>query len=152
MTFRSSKRVLAASVLGPLALVGCVDGDFNKFRVYQEPLMAAVESLEPGVTSLEATLEELGAPLFVVEVGLGMSLAWGWQNTTDWNIEVSVPLGDATGNLSYTDTSAQIRGLVLFFDESWTMTSMQEGYLVDLLPKRQRPRDVEDDLSGPTLP
>ncbi len=159
MTCRSSKAgarpgltARVALLLGSVSLVSCVDGDYNKFRIYQEPLMEAVDSLKPGVTDLESALEQLGAPLFVIEVGLGMSLAWGWQNTTDWNIEVSVPVGDAAGNFQYADTSAQIQGIVLFFDESWTMTSMQKGFLADLVPKRQRPRDVDDDLSGPTVP
>ncbi len=159
MTFRSSRSaagsrlgMVAASFVCLPALVGCVDGDYNKFRIYQEPLVEAVGSLQPGVTTLEAALAQLGAPLFVIEVGLGMSLAWGWQNTTDWNIEVSVPVGEASGNFKYTDTNAQIQGLVLFFDETWTLTSVQEGYLADLVPKRQRPRDVDDDLQGPTAP
>ncbi len=159
MTCRSSKsaskaastaslRGLGAALLSLPALVGCVDGDYNKFRIFQEPLMEAVDSLQPGVTDLSTALDQLGAPLFVVEVGLGMSLAWGWQNTTNWNIEVSVPVGDAAGNLQYVDTTAKTQGLVLFFDESWTLTSVQRGFLADLVPKRQRPRDVDDDLTG----
>ena len=159
MTCRSSKPFsraklpsVCAALLAWPALVGCVDGDYNKFRIFQEPLMEAVDSLQPGVTDLSAALDQLGAPLFVVEVGLGMSLAWGWQNTTDWNIEVSVPVGDAAGNFQYADTNAKTQGLVLFFDESWTLTSLQRGFLVDLVPKRQRPRDVDYDISDEAAP
>ena len=150
MTCLSSKG--AAALLCLPGLIGCVDGDYNKFRIYQEPIVELVDNLEPGVTDLSTVLEFLGAPLFVIEVGLGMSLAWGWQNTTDWNIEISVPVGDFAGNFQYQDTSAQIEGLVLLFDKDWTLTSKQRGFLVDLLPKTQRPRDIYDDLSEPTIP
>lgn len=154
MTCRSSKgspgrslRALSAVLLGLPALVGCVDGDYNKFRIFQEPLVEAVDSLQPGVTGLQSALDALGAPLFVVEVGLGMSLAWGWEKATNWNIEVSVPIGDVAGNLQYVDTQSKTKGLVLFFDESRTLTSVQRGFLADLIPKRQRPRDVDLDIS-----
>ena len=150
MTCLSSKG--AAALLCLPGLVGCVDGDYNKLRIYQEPIVELVDNLEPGVTDLSTALESLGAPLFVIELGLGMSLAWGWQSTTDWNIEVSVPVGDFAGNFQYQDTSAQIEGLVLLFDKDWTLTSKQRGFLVDLLPKTQRPRDIYDDLSEPTIP
>ena len=144
-------RAIAALLAMPW-LVGCVDGDYNKFRVYQEPLVEAIHSLKPGVTDLSEALDQLGAPLFVIEVGLGMSLAWGWQKSTNWNIEVSVPLGRASGNVRYTDTSLKTQGLVLFFDETWTLTSVRRGYLADVVPNRQRPRDTDDDLSERTQP
>ena len=134
--------VLGASLL----TCGCVDGDYNRSRVFQPPLEAAVESLVPGTTQLEGALASLGAPLRVIEVGRGMALAWGWEDTTNWNVEVSAPLGDAQGNFSFTSTSATTRGLVLFFDEHESLTSVQRGYLSELVPARQRPRDVEDEL------
>jgi len=136
----------AAGLLVCGALTGCVDGDYNKLRVFQEPLVESVDALRVGETDLGATLESLGAPVFVIEVGLGMAIAWGWQSTTDWNIEVSGPFGDAQGQFQYSSTDERTEGLVLFFDASWTLSSIRRGYLADLLPKRQRPRDVEDDL------
>lgn len=135
---------------GAVLCAGCVDGDYNRYRVHRPPLVEAVDALRPGETGLQDALDSLGAPVFVVEVGLGMALAWGWQDTTNWNVDVSVPVGDAQANFRYTRTSARTRGLVLFFDAAWTLTSVREGYLVDLIPTRQRPRDVDDDLErGP---
>ncbi|MFT7076287.1 MAG: hypothetical protein ACJA0P_002302, partial [Planctomycetota bacterium] len=40
----------------------------------------------------------------------------------------------------------------LFFDPSWKLVSVQTGHLADLVPKQQRPRDVEDDLLGDLAP
>lgn len=149
MTFRFS-RALAPAL--PLLLAACVDGDYNKFRIFQAPLMESVESLRPGETDLASALDVLGAPVFVVEVGLGMALAWGWQATTAWNVEVSGPIGDAQGQFQFSSTDEKTEGLVLFFDPSWKLVSVQTGHLADLVPKQQRPRDVEDDLLGDLAP
>lgn len=140
------RRACAATLaLLPLA-AGCVDGDYNRSRVYQEPPVEGVEALAPGVTDVGAALDSLGAPVFVIEIGLGLALAWGWQDTTDWNIDVSAPLGDAQGNFSFTSIDTTTRGIVLFFDEDWKLTSMRRGYLSQLLPRKALPRDVDDEL------
>ncbi len=140
-SFRAALSLLAL----PFA-ASCVDGDYNRARVYKEPPFEAVEALTPGETDLGTALDSLGAPVFVIEIGLGLALAWGWQDTTDWNIEVSAPIGDAQGNLSFTSTDTTTRGLVLFFNEDWKLTSIRRGFLSELLPKKPLPRDVEDDL------
>ncbi len=101
---------------------GCVEGDYNRYRVFQPPMVDAVRALQPGETELQEALDGLGAPLFVVEVGFGMALAWGWQATTNWNVEVTVPVGDARGNVRFTNTDQKTRGLVLFFDPACLLT------------------------------
>lgn len=133
-----------------LALLGagCVDGDYNRRRIYQEPLPEAVDALAVGTSDVGAVVDSLGAPLFVIEVGLGLALAWGWEDVTNWNVEVSGPIGDAQGTVRYTSETSTIRGLVLFFDEAWRLTSVRRGFLGDLLPRRRPPRDVDLDISA----
>lgn len=123
-----------------------MDGDYNRSKVFQEPLVESIEALAPGVTDVGAALDSLGAPVFVIEVGLGLALAWGWQDMTNWNVEVSGPIGDAQGSFSFTSTDTTTRGVVLFFDEDWTLTDVRRGFLSQLLPRDPRPRDVDDDL------
>ena len=91
MTRAHTAAALAAALLG----AACVDGDYNRSRVFQEPLPARVDALAVGTSDVSDALEQLGAPVHVIEVGLGLALAWGWSDVTDWNIEVSAPLGDA---------------------------------------------------------
>ncbi|QDV08920.1 hypothetical protein Poly30_44750 [Planctomycetes bacterium Poly30] len=145
MTCRFSRGVATCAALSAPFLTGCAQGAYSQFRVFQEPLEAAVAGLRPGESDLTETLDALGAPVFVVEVGLGMALAWGWQATTDWNVQVTGP-GNARGRFQYASSDERTEGLVLFFDPAWTLTSLQSGHLVDLLPKSRRPRDIYDDL------
>ena len=133
---------LAAALLG----AACVDGDYNRSRVFQEPLAERVDALAVGTSDVSDALEQLGAPVHVVEVGLGLALAWGWSDVTDWNIEISGPVGDAQGNFRFTSTEKTTEGLVLFFGPDWQLTALRRGYLGELLPQRQLPRDVEDEL------
>ena len=117
--------------------------------MFQAPTDEQIEALEPGVSGVDDALARLGAPVYVTEVGLGLALAWGWERTSDWNVQVSAPVGDAQGQVSYASASLETRGLVLFFDEAWTLRSVQRGFLSELLPRKQRPRDVEDELTEP---
>ena len=100
------------------------------------------------MTNVDHALHELGAPLQVIEVGRGMALAWGWQETTDWNVAGTVPLGDVQGRVTYADTRLAIPGIVLFFDEDWRLIAKREGFLATLLREDYLPRDVEDELLG----
>ena len=145
MTCRFSRGVAACAALSAPFLASCAQGAYSQFRVYQQPLTESVASLKPGESDLASTLDVLGAPVFVVEVGLGMALAWGWQATTDWNVQVTGP-GNARGTFEYSSSDERTEGLVLFFDPTWTLASVQTGHLVDLLPKKKRPRDIYDEL------
>ena len=127
----------------------CLSADYGQIRVFQPPVEEQVEALEPGVSNLGDALARLGAPLRVTEVGRGLALAWGWERTSDWNVQASAPIGDAQGQVSYASANLQTPGLVLFFDETWTLERIRRGYLLDLLPRKQRPRDVEDELTVP---
>lgn len=139
------RHTLLALAAAPLA-ASCVDGDYNRSRVFQEPIVESVEALQVGTSDVGDVLESLGAPVYVVEIGLGLALAWGWTDVTDWNIDISAPLGDAQGNFRFSSTDTQTEGLVLFFGPDWRLTAVRRGYLGELLPREQRPRDVEDEL------
>jgi len=139
-------RALACAAAAALS-AGCIDGDYNRFRQFQPVDDAEVDALGVGTSDVEEALDRLGAPVFVVEVGLGLALAWGWRDTTDWNVDVSTPIGDAQGNFSFTSTNATTRGVVLFFDRDWTLVGVRRGYLGELLPKAL-PRDVDIALTG----
>ena len=52
---------LAAALLG----AACVDGDYNRSRVFQEPLPARVDALAVGKSDVSEALEQLGAPVHV---------------------------------------------------------------------------------------
>ena len=126
------------------------DGDLEVLddvaRAYGTTRADVVDALADGTSDVSDALEQLGAPVHVIEVGLGLALAWGWSDVTDWNIEVSAPLGDAQGNFRFTSTDTTTEGLVLFFGPDWRLTALRRGYLGELLPRRQLPRDVEDEL------
>lgn len=136
---------LAAALLA----TACVTGDYNKNRTFQRPPYGAYEDLVVGVTNVGHAIDALGAPVSVIEVGRGLALSWGWLETTEWNVAATVPIGDANGRLQFEDTDLKIPGIVLFFDEDWRLTTKREGFLSDLLPNQQPPRDVDDDLTEP---
>jgi len=122
VTCAHTAAALAAALLG----AACVDGDYNRSRVFQEPLSERVDALAVGTSDVSDALEQLGAPVHV--------------------IEVSAPLGEAQGNFRFTSTDTTTEGLVLFFGPDWRLTALRRGYLGELLPRRQLPRDVEDEL------
>lgn len=134
------------ALLALALLPACVEVEYDRARVFQEPPPERVEALVVGESDVGQSVQALGAPLLVVEVGLGLALAWGWQDVTGWNVDVSAPVGDAQGNFSYTSTASRTRGLVLFFGPDWRLTAVRRGFLAELVPDRQKPRDVDDDL------
>lgn len=138
---------MGAIAIAAALCAGCIDGDYNRYRRFQPVDDVEVDALEVGASDVGEALDRLGAPVFVIEVGLGLALAWGWRDTTDWNVDVSAPIGDAQGNFSFTSTNATTRGVVLFFDEDWSLVGVRRGFLGALLPVA-RPRDVNIDLSG----
>ncbi|MEM9378647.1 MAG: hypothetical protein AAGB93_01770 [Planctomycetota bacterium] len=136
------------SILLLLAFVAasCVSGDYGKVRSFQPPPDGAFEALVVGESSVDDAVASLGAPLQVIEVGRGLALSWGWQKEVGWEVQVSAPIGDVQGSVSYADTVNKLPGIVLFFDPEWTLLLKRRGFLGDLLPNRQPPRDVDDDL------
>mgnify|MGYP000536392511 CR=1 FL=1 len=85
--------------------------------------------------------------LQVIELGAGAALAWGWKESTDWNVTGSASIGSVRGRLQFADAALQFPGVVLFFDGEWTLVAKEEGFLSELLLRPQLPRFVEDDSS-----
>ena len=134
--------VLLAAVLA----ASCVSGDYGKVRTFRPPPDGAFEARVVGETCGDDAVSALGAPLQVIEVGRGLALSWGWQKERGWELQVSAPIGDVQGSISYADTVNKLPGVVLFFGPDWTLLLKRRGFLGDLLPNRQPPRDVDDEL------
>lgn len=127
-----------------LLSAACVTGDYNQTRVYQPVPGGAFESLEVGRAGLGEALASLGAPLQVIELGGGAALAWGWKESTDWNISGSATVDNMRARIQFSDAALEFPGLVLFFDAHWTLVGKEEGFLSELLLKPQLPRFIED--------
>lgn len=136
-----------ALALVALLSASCVTGDYNQTRVFQPVPGEAVQSLVVGRSGLDEALASLGAPLQVIELGAGAALAWGWKESTDWNVTGSASIGSVRGRLQFADAALQFPGVVLFFDGEWTLVAKEKGFLSELLLRPQLPRFVEDDSS-----
>ena len=141
------RSLLALALLAPLSS-SCVTGDYNQTRVFQPIPEGAYEELEVGATRLDEALSRLGAPLQVIEVGAGAALAWGWKESTDWNVTGSATIGGVRGRLSYSDAALEFPGVVLFFDPQWRLVAKDEGFLSELLLRPQLPRYVAPEMKS----
>ncbi len=156
-TFTSRRKVRSGLVITLiLLLAGCVRFEWRRELRFEPPDLAVIETLEAGKTDLTQTLQKLGAPLWVWEypssTGQGAALAYGWYKNQDRELRVSAPVSRAVSpSFSYGRVNEKMRGIVLFFDETWMLTSWREGYLQDLtagLGKR-RPTYIEEEALNP---
>jgi len=139
-----------SSSLLPAALVAafgasCVTVDLDRFRRYEPVEDVAWANLVPGEADLSDCLEALGAPLRVWEPRPGaLALAWVWVDRADWGLSVAVPTGEAVdASFSYRDVSASDEGLLLVFDETWRLESIERGQVSDVLEGARSARVVE---------
>jgi len=130
----------ALALLALPLLSGCLSGQRTTWRTHQAP--AAHLALEPGEADLTSCLDALGAPLVVREHGAGAMLAWGWSRESLWGLTLSVPIDATRASFTYQRATAGLEGLVLLFDEAWTLTSIREGRLAEVLPPPQRRAQV----------
>ncbi len=137
--------MLRPALFALLVLSGCVTVDYDRFKRHEPLADEAWASLVPGESSLEDCLIELGAPLRVWEPRPGaLALAWVWVDRTDWGLSVSVPTGEAVdASFSYRDIAASDEGLLLVFDESWRLESLERGLVGDVLDHAASARIVE---------
>ena len=139
-----------------LLLAGCARFEWRRELRFEPPDPGAIETLKAGKTDLAETLHKLGAPLWVWEYpsasGQGAALAYGWYKNQDRELRVSAPVSRGVSpSFSYGRVNVKMRGVVLFFDETWMLTSWREGYLQDLttgLGKR-RPTYIEEEAFQP---
>ena len=125
---------------------GCLQGDLNRDRVLQPLADHDVAGLRPLADDLTVVLERLGAPLFVRELGDGVALAYGWLDTTNWNLEAQVPVGDAGSmQFTYNSTNEALPGVVVFLDGDLRVVRVERGLLRNLVPAEVTPRDLDLD-------
>ena len=133
-----------------LLVSSCVQAQFernNQLRpVVEEDLLQFV----PGETKLDDCLAVLGAPLFVRErQTYGAELAYGWFHQTDWGLSVSLPVAEnVSASFNYDELDEKLRGVVLLFDEDWTLEVVRTGYLRDLVAREVTPAYLDPSDAG----
>jgi hypothetical protein len=133
-----------SSLLAPFFLASCLQLSYGRESRYTPLALEALEGLVPGESDLGACLARLGAPLWVwehVEGGRpGLALAYGWLDERNVGVRLSVPVSrSVSASLDYDQSDERMRGLVLFLDERWKLTSWRTGLLRDLSRERRRP-------------
>lgn len=146
-------RAVPALALSSCLFASCLSAEFNRDRELIEIDSAAMQPLIVGESTLTECLAALGAPLHVWEIDTGACLAWYWIDKSDWGVTLAVPASDAiSANLSYGESSEDIEGLVLFFDNNWTLTSKRTGLISEIVPARRRPADLTGDDPAKAIP
>jgi len=132
--------LVLALALGP----ACVSVSWQRESRHHPVPRAAVQRLVAGESDLGQCLELFGAPLWVWEHVEGgrqaAALAYGWSDERDFGLRVSVPVTENySASFDYDQVDQRMKGLVLFFDEGWTLTSWRLGLLRDLTREARRP-------------
>lgn len=106
----------------------------------------ALANLPPHGASLAECLAQLGAPVLVREHRVhGLVLVYAWENDRSLGLSLSVPLGDRSASLAFTDARLRAHGIALWFDDDWTLTRWQRGRFADLVATTNvRPATVEE--------
>lgn len=131
--------------------VSCVSFAWERESRHTPISAASIARLESGRSDLGECLAELGAPLWVWEHVEGgrpaAALAYGWFDERNFGVRVSVPVSENfSASFDYGQIDRRMKGLVLFFDEDWTLTSWRTGLLRDLTQEaRRRPATLEED-------
>ena len=136
----SARIALASLLLGP----SCVQLSWN--RVSQNTPVVDVDDLVVGTTDLSACLGSFGAPIWVLELedGRGAALVYTWLEEKGWGFRMSVPVSEyVAADFDYDKVDARTRGVILFFNEAWSLTAWRRGLLKDLAPELRRRRPVE---------
>jgi hypothetical protein len=128
--------------LATLLAAGCLQVSWQRDSRHAPVSKAALDGLAAG-TGLDECLGALGAPLWVwehVEGGTpGAALAYGWFDQKDVGLRFSVPVTEYYSvSLDYDQIDLRMKGLVLFFDADWRLTSWRTGLLRDLSREAQR--------------
>ena len=141
---RLARLTVAAAALG---LAGCVQFNWRRESRYAPVDPSAFEELDEEGVDLTRCLALFGAPLWVREDagGKGAMLAYGWLENRDLGLTVSVPLYRGySGSIDLDKLDSRMKGLVLFFDESWNLRSWHVGLLRDLTREEPRPAFIDE--------
>lgn len=145
---RSLAGILALSLLSP----SCLRVAWSRGRA-QRPIPAEEHAdLAAGSSDLAVCLQRFGAPLFVWEERLDDTvLAWGWNESFGWGVNVSIPLAQQfSATLDFEDDNLDLPGLVLVFDMERNLIEKRVGLLSAIAPgaMRRRPSPVEEESHG----
>ena len=143
-------RVLRAVCLIAIATAatGCVRFSYSWLNLHEPIEQAHIDELRQelaaGGVELQACLDELGAPVLVWQTPRGLAIAYGWQDEGSWTIHVGYTwLFVLRAQMDYTSASANLQGLVLWFDEELRLVTLERGRLSDLVPSRRQPASTE---------
>lgn len=130
------------------ATTGCVRFNYSWLNLHepieQTDIDELREELAAGDVELQACLDELGAPVLVWKTPRGMAIAYGWQDEGSWTIHVGYSWWFVVrAQMDYTSASANLQGLVLWFDEEMRLVTLERGRLSDLVPTGRQPGDPE---------
>jgi len=145
-----------AGLLGLVGLSACISLNWER-QSFDRPVVPEVlASLQSERSDLAHCLELLGAPLWVWEHSEerrdGAALAYGWLESRDLGLRVSVPVADrVSASFDYDQIDSRMRGAVLFFDHENRLVAWRLGLLRDLAREvQERPSYLEDDEPEPT--
>ena len=130
-------------------LSGCLSLNWSGGNLNEPITDATLSVLQPGEADLTRCLAALGAPNLVWEYkGDGMALAYAWFDTGAWGFRASFAFSDNTPGASFSYDSAENlgNGVVLTFDESLTLETIQRGRLNELIPTKARPAPLPEDI------
>lgn len=140
-----------ALLLAGLGSSACISGGYSREQTNLPIAHEQVLELAPGTTTLSDALTRLGAPSYLWEwKGDGAALAWGWRNTAQWGITVSVPLSDSgSASFSMDDIAHDLPGLVLFFGPDLVLVEAREGKLAEIRAETARKRPAPPPEEAP---
>ena len=125
-------RLLLGAALCTL-LPACLSGDLTRVRTFTVIDAPVSEQLEIGRSTLEECLQQLGAPLDVYQYeDTGIVVSYGWFHSLNWGASLSIPIGDSSGSLNYSDQRDRMRGFILVFSEDYVLRDLRQGYLGQL--------------------
>jgi len=138
-------RLVPGAVLCAL-LPACLSGDLTRVRTFTVIDDPVSEQLEVGTSTLDDCLQQLGAPLDVYQYeDTSIVLSYGWFHSLNWGASLSIPIGDSSGSINYSDQRDRMRGFILVFSEDYVLRDLREGYLGQLgLISDEPPPPVED--------
>lgn len=144
-------RSFAVSLASVLA-AGCLQASWVRESRFAPVPRAALDGFQAGRTDLGDCLSVLGAPLWVwehAEQGRpGAALAYGWFDESNFGLRASVPVAERVSvSFDYGQIDQRMRGVVLFFDEAWRLSSWRTGLLRDLSREARRPPVFVDDAA-----
>ena len=132
-----------------IALLGssCVSVNWTRELADHEIPKAVTEKLPPAGADLTRCLTLLGAPNFVHEHRVhGLVLIYAWQRDRGRGISVSIPVGDFSPSISYSDAHLRGKGVVLWFDHDLILTDWRRGNLAEILSSEPPPPSSIEDI------